>query len=162
MDSNLDDIETVWYVLYTKPRHEKKLSEQLNSMGIENYCPTIIKTSRWTDRIKKVEIPLIGSHIFVKIESEKRGHVFISPSAVRYLFWNGRPAIVRASEIEQIKEVLKGKSIQSADIQQYRAGQTMEVSAGPFLGVSGQIQSISKHTVTLVLKEMGVILTLHA
>jgi transcription antitermination factor NusG len=131
-------------------------------MGIENYCPTFIKISKWSDRVKKVETPLISSHLFVKIEEDKRSHVFASPSAVRYLFWNGNPAIVREKEITQLKMALNGKVFQSAELKNYHIGEKLEINAGPFTGHSGQVQTINKNSVTIVLKEMGAVLTLHA
>ena len=30
-----------WYVLYTKPRQEKKVADSLNSIGIITYCPLV-------------------------------------------------------------------------------------------------------------------------
>jgi transcription antitermination factor NusG len=162
MQSTNQNTLPIWYVLHTKPRHEKKLSEQLKSMGIENYCPTYIKVSKWSDRTKKIETPLISSHLFVKIEEDKRSHVFVSPSALRYLFWNGNPAVVREKEIEQLKMVLTGKVFQSAELKNYHTGDNIEINAGPFTGQSGQVQAINKNSVTIVLKEMGAVLTLHA
>ena len=34
-----DPAEGNWYVLYTKPRHEKKVAERLTGAGYTVYCP---------------------------------------------------------------------------------------------------------------------------
>ena len=52
-----------WYVVYTKPRWEKKVAQKLNDIGINAYCPLIKKISSWTDRKKLVYIPLFNSYI---------------------------------------------------------------------------------------------------
>ena len=57
-----------WYVVYTKPKWEKKVAERLNEIGITAYCPFITKVSQWSDRKKKIEVPLFNSYIFVKID----------------------------------------------------------------------------------------------
>ena len=48
-----------WYVLYTKPKSEKKVAQRLTDMGIVAYCPLITKVVQWSDRKKKGTTPLI-------------------------------------------------------------------------------------------------------
>ena len=50
-----------WYVLYTKPKNEKKVSEQLNSLGFEAYCPLVTTFRQWSDRKKKIQIKALGT-----------------------------------------------------------------------------------------------------
>ena len=57
-----------WYALYTKPRSEKKVLDRLLEQEIEAYLPLQKKLRQWKDRKKWVEVPLINSYIFVKIE----------------------------------------------------------------------------------------------
>jgi transcription antitermination factor NusG len=92
-----------WYVVYTKPKWEKKVAERLNEIGVITYCPLVTKISQWSDRKKIVSVPLFNSYIFVQIEEKNRNRVFEIPGAVRYLFWLGKPATVRNSEIEAIQ-----------------------------------------------------------
>ena len=42
-----------WYVLHTKPRNEKKVEEQLLSIGINAYCPKRTEIKFWSDLKKK-------------------------------------------------------------------------------------------------------------
>ena len=44
-----------WYALYTKPRNEKKVEEQLLKMGVEAFCPKVSVVKQWSDRKKKGE-----------------------------------------------------------------------------------------------------------
>ena len=55
-----------WYVLYTKSRQEKKVAESLQAIGIEAFCPLVTVVKQWSDRKKKVQLPLINSYIFSK------------------------------------------------------------------------------------------------
>ena len=44
-----------WHVLYTKPRHEKKVAERLSEAGYTTYCPLYKVSRQWSDRTKVVE-----------------------------------------------------------------------------------------------------------
>ncbi|CAN0601278.1 unnamed protein product, partial [Ectocarpus sp. 12 AP-2014] len=56
-----------WYVLYVKPKNEKKVAERLLSHQIEVYCPMIKEVKQWSDRKKTIEVPLFKSYVFVQI-----------------------------------------------------------------------------------------------
>ena len=75
-----------WYVVYTKPKWEKKVAERLNAIGVIAYCPLITKERQWSDRKKIVHVPLFNSYIFVQIDDKLRNQVFEVPGAIRYLF----------------------------------------------------------------------------
>jgi hypothetical protein len=95
-----------WFVIYTKSRNEKKVEKLLIEKGIEAFCPTLIKKKKWSDRIKVVEEPLFRSYCFVNIEDNKRELVYSVPGFSRFLYWLKRPAIIKDSEIETIKQIL--------------------------------------------------------
>ena len=84
-----------WYVLYTKSRFEKSVSEKLGLLGIEVYCPILKRKKLWSDRWKLVEEPLFRSYCFVQLEDKDKDNVFNVPGVVRYVYHCGRPAIIR-------------------------------------------------------------------
>ena len=47
-----------WIAVYTKPRHEKTLAQELEKKGIESYLPLLKERRKWSDRKKWVEFPL--------------------------------------------------------------------------------------------------------
>jgi transcription antitermination factor NusG len=96
-----------WYVIYTQPRNEKKVAERLQNLGITVYCPLITIIKQWSDRKKKVQVPLLNSYVFVHLNDKDREAVFQVSGVVRYLFWLGKPAIVRDEEIQALQEGLK-------------------------------------------------------
>ena len=55
-----------WYALRTKSRHEKQVRDRLESQGIEQLLPTVIKLSQWKDRTKKIEVPLFSCYCFAQ------------------------------------------------------------------------------------------------
>ena len=89
-----------WFVIYTKPQFEIKVEQTLQNIGIRAYCPVYKQIKQYSDRKKKVLKPLLRSYVLVNINDKDRDKVFSVPGVVRYLFWLGKPAIVREEEIE--------------------------------------------------------------
>ncbi|MBW7857080.1 MAG: transcriptional antiterminator, partial [Leptonema sp. (in: Bacteria)] len=57
-----------WFVIYTKPRSEKKLLSVLHDLKVEAYLPLLRLRKKWSDRFKWVEEPIFPSYIFVNID----------------------------------------------------------------------------------------------
>ena len=54
-----------WIAVYTKPRHEKTVSNDLYKKGYEVYLPLLREKRKWSDRKKWIEFPLFKSYLFV-------------------------------------------------------------------------------------------------
>lgn len=148
-----------WFVIYTQARNEKKVALRLENIGIEVYCPLVIQIRQWSDRKKKVELPLISSYVFVNIAESEREKVFQVPGVVRYLFWLGKPAIIRNKEIEALKDSLK-EVIFKTEITSLKAGTQVNIPHGPFQGKQGTVSQVSKNSVKIILQELGILVTL--
>lgn len=147
-----------WYVVYTKPKWEKRVAEQLNRLGINCYCPTTIKVRQWSDRKKKVEVPLFNHYIFVQLSEKDRNMVFLSPGVIRYLFWLGKHAIVKDEEINTIKKWLNSGNSMDISVVEYNVGATIKVNSGPFIDQKAIIQEITNTHYVLVLESLGCVL----
>lgn len=148
-----------WYAIYTKPRNEKKVAEKLENIGIEAYCPMLTSVNKWSDRKKKVASPVLPSYVFVKLTESRRNEVFQIPGVVRYVFWLGKPAIIRAEELQILKECLSQDYttvVQSA----LQRGDKLVVPSGPFKGQEGVIKSLTNSKIQLILESLGILLTL--
>jgi len=148
-----------WYVLYTKSRQEKKVSDSLNAAGIEAYCPLVTVVKQWSDRNKKVQLPLITSYVFVNIEEQQREEVFKVSGIVRYLFWLGKPALVRAIEIEALKQSLEG-ILATFEVRTIQKDTIYKIPEGPFQGFEGIVKNINATTIQLLLVDLGFFITL--
>jgi transcription antitermination factor NusG len=61
------DQEPHWYAVRTRPRHEKTAETELRTKGIEAFVPTLTETHYWSDRKKRVEVPVFPGYAFVNI-----------------------------------------------------------------------------------------------
>jgi len=148
-----------WFVIYTKSRNEKKVAELLQKNGVEVFCPLVKLKKNWSDRTKIVETPLFNSYVFVNLSDKDRNVVFNVPGVIRYLFWLKKPAIVKDSEIENLKNILH-ETIDSFTIENYQIGDTVKISEGVFKGLDGVIEKQSNTKLHVILENVGIKITL--
>ena len=144
-----------WFALYTKPRNEKRVAENLAALGIEAYCPLVTTIKQWSDRKKKVESPLIPSYVFVKIEESNRKDVFQVAGVVQYVFWLGKPAIIKPQEIEVLKTQL-AMPVVKVDIETWTPNSQIQINEGLFKNQIAVVDKVSTHKVTLIIKSLGI------
>ena len=150
MDSN-------WYALYTKPRWERKVAKQLKEQGMECYCPVTTEVRQWSDRKKKVTTPLFKSYVFVKLSEKDRAKVFDTPGVVQYVFWLGKPAIIRNKEIEIIQQWLEDGQAEEVEVGDLSPGDRINITNGSFKGQDAIVSEIGKKRLKLVLKNLGLV-----
>ena len=100
------EIKKKWYAVYTRPRWEKKVASLLLDKGIENYCPINKVTRQWSDRKKVVLEPVFKGYVFVRLEDSKKWEVKSIHGILNYVYWLGKPAIIRDEEIDVIRKFL--------------------------------------------------------
>jgi len=150
--------EKRWLVLYTKSRTEKSVASRLETCGMEVYCPLKRSKRRWSDRWKWVEQPLFSSYVFVKATEEEREAVLSVPGVVRYLFWLGKPAVVRDEEIERIKIWLNDFDHEAIYTESMPVGSKATVASGPLMHHSGEVVSQQGQQLFMLLEGLGIVL----
>jgi transcription antitermination factor NusG len=159
---NTQEINNSWYVLYTKPRHEKKLAERLRSEGWIVYCPLRKTTKQWSDRKKVVEEALFPSFIFIQCEAAARDQVFSHASAVRYLYWLRKPAIVREDEIQSVKQWMGEVNHEDITIESIPQGSRVRLGTGPLIGETATVKELRGIQATIVLEQLGIQVRINA
>ena len=159
---NTQETHSSRYVLYTKPRHEKKLAERLRLEGWTVYCPLRKTTKLWSDRKKVVEEALFPSFIFIWCEAHVRDQVFVHASAVRYLYWLRKPAVVRAEEIASIRHWMGEVDHSHVTVESISVDSKVRLGAGPLMGTLGKVQEHRGDQVTIVLEQLGILVRVKA
>ncbi|WP_019037464.1 UpxY family transcription antiterminator [Psychroflexus tropicus] len=144
-----------WFVLFTKPRSEKKLAELLIRDGIEAYCPVQIQYKQWSDRKKKVETPLLPSMILVRLEETERDRVFNRKQALRYLYWLGRPATVSTKEVEGLISMAEDTTFEKHGLEKLKPGETLDMTKLGFEQVEGTVKFVNQRECWIILKHLG-------
>ena len=126
-----------WYVVYTYPKAERKVDRKLREIGVTTFLPLHKVVKQWSDRKKKLEIPLFPNYVFVYTTYQKRFEVFKVSEVVRFVSFEGKPASIEESTINFLKKILKGHvEVFNHDFQE---GEMIKINQGQFAGVEGLI-----------------------
>ncbi|WP_339653520.1 UpxY family transcription antiterminator [uncultured Salegentibacter sp.] len=147
-----------WYAVYTSARAEKKVAERLNSIGVETYCPTREVIRQWSDRKVKVQEVLFKSYVFVRLKENELFRVFEVPGVVRFLYWLGKPAIIRDEEIYVIQTWLEGDEMEEVEVSGLEPGAELHLKKGIWKDQRAIVQEVGKNGVKLVLPQLGFVL----
>lgn len=147
-----------WFVVYTRPRWEKKVHTLLMAKGIESYCPLNKVRRKWSDRIKVVEEPLFKSYVFVKVNEEGRTPVRMTDGVVNFVYWNGKPAIVKEKEIHIIKSFLDEYPQVTIVRIDLKPNDRVVISAGPFMDKEGKILEVKNKVARVIIESLGSVL----
>ena len=148
-----------WFAVYTRPRWEKKVHKLLEEKGIESYCPLNKVHRKWSDRIKIVDEPLFKSYVFVKVNEEDKTAVRMTQGVVNFIYWLGKPAIIKEKEIETIKKFLNDHhdvEVRPIDI---KAGKKVMVQSGILMGKEGTVKKVMHKKVEVVIESIGFVLS---
>lgn len=128
--------ERAWYAAYTCARHEKRIAQQLEERGIEHFLPLYRSVRRWKDRKKELELVLFPSYVFVRIELIARLQVLQLPGVVRFVAFNGQPAILPGTDIDALRNGLSHNLV--AEHHPFlNVGRRVKVVYGPLSGAEG-------------------------
>lgn len=144
-----------WYVLYTKPRWERKVAEKLENAGIECYCPLNRVERRWSDRWKTIQEPLFRCYIFVHVSTEDLYKPLEVNGILHYVHHMKKPAVVRDREINDIRRFLAEHK--SVNLEKIHVGvnDAIEILYGPFMDKTGQVTQVKENYVKVSIRSLG-------
>ena len=147
-----------WYAVYTKPRWEKKVVQLLDETGIECYCPLNKVVKQWSDRKKVVMEPIFKSYVFVKVSDADRSAVRMTPGAINFVYWQGKPAVIREKEITAIKKFLGEYENVEARPMDLKLNQRVRITNGTLMDHEGKVVDIRHKTAKVAIDSLGYIL----
>lgn len=154
-------MEKNWLAIYTKPRSEKTVAERLEKAGIEVYLPMLETMRQWSDRKKKIKVPLIPSYVFVKVTELERLKALKVPGVMNFIFWLGKPAVIREQEIMQIRFLMKEADAgEEVILENLQPGDKAVITAGQFKDEPVTIITADKKEYIVILESLGVKLRL--
>ncbi|MGB0177376.1 MAG: UpxY family transcription antiterminator [Owenweeksia sp.] len=144
-----------WLAVYTKPRNEKKVADRLKSQGFEVYCPLTTEIRQWSDRKKKVKEPLFKSYVFLRISEAERMEVLQDPGVVQFVFWLGKPAVIREDEIKNIRLFLEEFPSAKAHALSIQKGEKVIIQDGVLRDQKGVVKEVRGNKAFLILDNLG-------
>ena len=125
---------------------------------MQSYCPLNKVRRKWSDRIKLVEEPLFKSYVFVNIEEIARTEVRMTDGVINFVYWNGKPAIVKEKEIEAIRRFLNEyENVELIKID-LKLNDQVVVAAGPLMDKEGKVIEVKNKVARVQIDSLGYIL----
>lgn len=144
-----------WYVVSTHPAREAYARLHLDNQGFETFLPMRKKTLRIKKRLRTVLAPLFPGYLFVHVEMERRLIRSINGSrGVKFLLSSGEiPSPLPAGFVEalMINSNADGTVSYRPDL---KAGDRVELAAGPFARKMGQLLQLDDRGRVAVLLEL--------
>ena len=136
--------ERHWYAVQTRARHEKKVTVQLENEGIDTFLPSVTQTHRWSDRHKKVQVPLFTCYTFLRAVDCRsvRGLVLQTPGVVDLVGVRGQPLPIPDKEIQDLQTLL-AHNLTCVLYPFLRVGQRVRIRGGCLEGVEGILVALN-------------------
>ena len=144
-----------WHAVYTKPRWEKKIHKLFTEKGLESYCPLNKIRRKWSDRIKIVEEPLFTSYVFVKVDEEEKTKVRTTNGVLNFVYWQGKPAIIKEKEIEVIKKFLHEYENVIAEPIELKSDMKVKIQQGAFMDKQATVTKVLGNKVQVIIESIG-------
>ena len=146
-----------WLVAQVRIYHEKKTSERLTKMGIENYVPVQRKTHLWSDRRKQIDHIVIPMKIFVRVDAQEQKDVLMLSAVSRYMVLHGEsaPAVIPDTQMEKFKFMLDySEEAVNMSNTPLSPGEKVRVIKGPLRGLEGELVTLNGKTKIAVRLDM--------
>ncbi len=134
-------VQSPWFALRVRARHEKSVFEQLQARRYEAFLPLYTAKRRWADRWKVLSLPLFAGYVFCRFEPGKRVRVLATPGVIDVVRVGGEPAAIDGSEIEAIRRVIDSR-LEAEPYPSLIRVQRVTVSDGPLRGVAGTLVEV--------------------
>jgi transcription antitermination factor NusG len=142
-----------WYVIYVRSRHEKNVYSALLNKGIITSLPMKTVIRKWSDRKKKVQLPLFRGYVFVNINLKIDNlNVLQTPGVVKFIGIRQEPSRIPDDQIHWL-HMMAAESTSVRNEKEFSAGQRVRVVAGPFKGIEGVVKRVGGRSRLVVLIE---------
>lgn len=146
-----------WYVIRTKPSHERKAAFHLRQFSIETFLP-MLKHSRRVRRLDKTVVePLFPQYLFARFDiNDQYRAVSFARGVLNIVEFGLKPAEVSESLIEAFRQRLRDGCV-VPETKSFQEGQIVQIKGGPLAGIEAVFvrELTQQHRVCLLLQTLG-------
>ena len=162
MDTGLDEVQEPcsgekvrWYAIQTRPRHEKKVNEELQSLGFNTYLPLVKQIRQWSDRRQAVELPVFPRYLFLHSFYTPRIHqsVISRWGVCEFVGVRGRALPIPDQEIANI-ELIQQRHLEAEPYPFLQVGARVRCRGGALDGLEGILVGKNKDCSLVVSLEL--------
>ncbi len=123
--------------------------------GIHHYCPLNKVQKQWSDRRKVVMEPLFKGYVFVLVEETKKWDIKNIDGILNYVYWLGKPAQVKQSEIDTIRKFLQEFEDVEVCNASLETNDTVLVKQGVLMNYKGIVIELKGNKARVKIESMG-------
>ena len=105
--------------------------------------------------MKTVEEPLFKSYVFARVSEEEQTQVRMTAGVMNFVYWQGKPAIIRSKEIETIRKFLNEYENVIAEPLQLKEDAKVIIRQGLFMDHEAKILKIEGNRVKVEIESIG-------
>jgi transcriptional antiterminator RfaH len=128
-----------WYALYTKPKQEYLVLEQLQQRGVEAFFPQFVERRRGEERVRA----LFPNYLFVRVDLAVVGQSLLrwTPGLRGVVSFAGVPAHVPDEAIALVrKQLARLEAAGGFPKARFKPGERVRVTEGPLAGLEAVFQ----------------------
>lgn len=143
-----------WFAARTRANQELGLRDSLKKLDVTYYLPTHIVTRRISDRVKRVEVPVINNLIFIRT-TKQQAFSLVKDYALKLHYIKdivtGSLLVVPDRQMEDFMFVLdlSPESIRQCS-ETYEPGDKVRIIKGELTGVEGEMVRVEGKTHVLL------------
>lgn len=108
--------------------------------------------------MKVVQEPLFKSYVFVKVNDADRTAVRMTSGAINFVYWNGKPAVIKEKEITAIRRFLDEYENVEAKPTQLKINQRVRITTGSLMDQEGKVLDVRHKMARVAIDSLGYIL----
>jgi transcription antitermination factor NusG len=110
---------------------------------------------QWADRKKLVFEPLFTSYVFINAIEQDLIPIKQTDGVLNFVYWLGRPAVIRNEEIDIIKSFLNDHSNVTLEKIQVNINDRVRINSGPLMLLEGDVLEVKRNSVKVFLPTLG-------
>jgi len=132
-----------WLALNVAPRHEKKVSCQLEHKGYETFLPLYRRQHQYGRRTREFQLPLFPGYLFCRADPNERLPVLTIPGVLQFLGAGKTPIPIADDEICAI-QIAARVGLHMEPHGYWEKGQRVRIARGPLTGLEGLVVDSNK------------------
>jgi transcription antitermination factor NusG len=132
-------------VIWTESRAEKKVASRLNALGMAIWLPTVTERHRWSDRWRKVILPLFPGYLFVRGDATDVPRLLRTPGVLTVVKAGAQPARLSDAFVSSLRRAVENTGVEVnpvAAAHNYMVDDEVVVQEGPLAGIRGVVQQL--------------------
>lgn len=93
-----------WYALRTLPKSERMVGRRLEMECVDYYIPRAGIKRRWSDRVKRLDTPLLGNIVLVNCNRLRLGYLSSVKGVLGVVKSGEAPLVISPESVEALRE----------------------------------------------------------